>query len=516
MTAPVSRRAVVAALWRDGDLEYLLHDGQVQAAAMVRRTHEDAVRLGRAKRALLNIARRWGKTFFFIVWCLEIMLRRSGARIPYAARSEVSVREFVEPILRRIARDAPPHLAPREYKGDWIIPASKSHLHKDYAVPVERGTPQWRDEDSRLVVKGCEDMAKADRLRGPAAEAAVVDEAGYIPVLSYVVRDVMAAQLLTTDGMMLVGSSAPESSDHEFWEFADEALEHGAYMHATVYDNPLLTERQIDGFAAEVGGKHTLAWRREGLSERIVDPTRAIVPEFAELEPQIVCEWPRPEYFYTWVAGDLGFIDLAVFAFAYVDLRAGGLLIIEDEVTAQRSKSTDINALVAKKERELGYTGERAPRIRVIDAAAITVADMDERVNLATGERATRDEAGPHIAQMIWTVASKDDADAALNALRVDLSRVRINPRCKTIIGHLRGGIWNKTRTTYERVERNGIRHHFDGIDAVKYLNRHVDRRLNPYPLMPPGISADTHFIVPQRSQQDRALSGLFKRSATR
>jgi hypothetical protein len=512
---PPTRRAVVAALWRDGDLEYLLHAGQVAAARMVEAVHAAAVANGWAKRALLNIARRWGKTFFFIVWCLEKMLKKPGARIPYAARSEVSVREFVEPILRSIARDAPPHLAPREYKNEWIIPRSDSPLHKGYVVPVDRGTPQWREEDSRLLVKGCEDQAKADRLRGPAADGAIVDEAAFIPVLGYVVRDVMAAQLLTTNGMMLVGSSAAESPEHEFWVLADEAQEHDAYMHATVYDNPLLTQRQIAGFAAEVGGEHTLAWKREGLSMRIVDPTRAVLPEFAENESVIVCEHERPEHFYTWVAGDLGFIDLAVFAFSYVDFKRA-LLIIEDEVVMQRAKSTDINVQVARKERELGYVGDRAPRLRVVDASAITVADMDERVDVIKGERARRDESGPHIHDLRWIVASKDDADAALNALRVGLLKIRVHPRCKTIVAHLRGGIWNKTRTDYERIERDGVRHHFDGIDAVKYLVRHVDLRLNPYPLMPAGISADTHFIVPQRSQQDRALSGLFKRSATR
>jgi hypothetical protein len=77
--------------------------------------------------------------------------------------------------------------------------------------------------------------------------------------------------------------------------------------------------------------------------------------------------------------------------------------------------------------------------------------------------------------------ARKDDADAALNALRFRIQRrqVKVARKCTTVIAHLRNAIWNKAKTSFERSGQFG---HFDAVDACKYLVRHVDWDKNPYP----------------------------------
>lgn len=474
-----SRRAVVHAFWRDADLEYLLHAGQV--AVLV------AFAACASRRFVVECARRWGKSWFACVLAITFALQRPGAQIRYAAPTQRMVRKIITPLMREILEDCPEDMRPtwNSQEGVWRFP-----------------------NGSEIHVAGC-DNGGADALRGTSTDLAIVDEAGFVDDLEYLVQSVLLPQLLTVDGRMVLISTPSVSPDHAWTSYCEEAEGTDAYYHATIYDAPHITAEQREEFFREAGGESSVAARRELLAERVVDETRAVVPEFAAAEKTIVREHQRPEHFYAWVAGDIGFVDLAVFLFAYVDFRAG-LLVVEDELAMQRAKSTDINVAVARKERALW--GERRPRLRVIDAAAITVADMDERVDVESGERARKGDDGPHVHDMRWQLAQKDDADAALNALRVFLPRLVIHPRCTTLRAHLRGAIWNKQRTSYERVERGGVRHHFDGVDAAKYLVRHADMRANPWPPEWRQHSLDTHLVIPASPRQQRALSTLFRR----
>jgi hypothetical protein len=497
------KAACIHACWEAGDLSYALHAGQVNARAMAHRVHAEAVAAGGVKRALLNIARRWGKTFFFVAYALEVMLRNPGARVPYAAMTETSVREFVEPILRWFAQQAPKHLAPVARSGEWVIPG----------------------RESRLIVKGCEDRHKADRLRGPAAHAAIVDEAGFIPCLSYVVQEVIAPQLATTDGMMLVGSSAPESPEHEFWTLADEAQARGAYLHATVYDAPHLSARQIASLAAEAGGEDSLAWQREGLSKRIVDPTRAVYPEWAQAELEaitagavhVVGECERPSHYDVYVVGDLGFADLTFVLLAYYDFTEARIVVI-DEVVLQRQTSDVIEAAVRERQ-ELHFPGVR-PLVRALEGDAMVVASIRKEERIARGEAERgqpedeRADAEPDSAR--WNQIAFVQMEAAVNAARLRIKRrgILVHPRCVNLIAHMRGALWNRTRTSFERVERNGrVEHHYDGAAALAYLVKRLQPNRNPFPVLPPGITRHTHHIphelTPEGQREKRRAAWL-------
>ena len=113
--------------------------------------------------------------------------------------------------------------------------------------------------------------------------------------------------------------------------------------------------------------------------------------------------------------------------------------------------------------------------MRVVDAPAITIADMSAKGN-------------------IWTACRKDDKQAALNRLRLSVANreLAINPRCKKLIAHLRYAIWNRARSSYARSADYG---HFDGVDALVYLVRSVDWHRNPYPHPLAGITGDNHFV---------------------
>lgn len=427
------------ALWRAGDLSWLLHGGQQEA----RRRRDDA-RMRGIRRFLAAIGRRWGKSFWAIVESFEMALSGPRKRIPYAAATFTSLNQFILPIARTIMDTAPRDMRPEMVGGEVRF-----------------------QNESVIVMQGCEDHAKADRLRGPAADMAVVDEAAFIAILDYVIKSVLLFQLATTDGMMLVLSSPPASPAHPFTALAAEAQARGAYMHATIHDAPHLDARVIETLCVESGGPKSTTWRREALAEFIVDSERAIVPEFAEAESEVVREVERPAYFDAYIVGDQGYVDLSVLLFAYWHFTLG-VIVVEDEVVEERATSDVLQQKSAAKALELW--GTHPVLKRAIDAPAITRADM---ARLQDDDDPTR--------EAIWSGVRKADRVANVNRLRLDIGNraMLVHPRCRVLIAHLRNGIWNERRSDFDRSEGLG---HFDGVAAAMYLSGAVDRNRNPFP----------------------------------
>ena len=451
-------------LWRRGNLSWLLHDGQMKARALVRN--------GQAKRYVLEIARRWGKSWFLCVEACETALSKPRSRIPYAASTQESLKEYILPIMVEIIETAPEELRP-EIVG--------------HEVRFKNG--------SRIVLQGCENRLNANRLRGPAAALAIVDEAGFIPpsVLIYVVKSILLYQLLTTRGTMLVASSPPESPAHAFTEFAVEAEVRGAHMHATIYDAPHLTPEAIAEACEESGGPESVSWQREGLAKRVVDPTHAIIPEFSALASVLVEDRESGQHIDRYIIGDLGFVDLAFVLFAEWDF-ASAMLYVVDEWSEPRVTTDVLQRAVDAKAR--ARWGDAPIYRRIIDATARERADM---VKLQ--------EQDPTAANA-WRAANNQEREVLVNRLRISTSRLRyrIHPRCEKLVKHLKAGTWNEQRTSFARVDGYG---HFDGVAAMTYTEKHTDRTHNPAPplrtthyaqIMPGGVA------LPPGSDADRRL----------
>lgn len=479
-------------LVRRGQLSFLRRPYQEAAVAQFH--------AAKAKRSVWCWARRVGKSWALLTLAFEVALRIPGARIPYAASTRESLLEFIIPIAISIAAEMPEELRP---------------VVVGFRIRFPNG--------SRIVLQGCEDRKKADRLRGPSADLAIIDEAGFIPVLDYVVRSVLLSQLLTTGGRMLIASTPPETEAHPFTAFAHEAEERDAYSHHDVYDaQPYVTEQQIEEYCVEAGGPESVAWKREGLALFVTDPTRAILPEFEKVEKEIVIEVPRPTHFDAYVVGDLGFTDLSVILFGYWHFAAAAI-VVEDELALERATSDVVQQESAKMEARLwgspcpahdgplctrcvqstGWVEGQRPRARLVDTTVRTAADMTALQNANDPTSDSR-----------WGTVVNADRAAAVNALRVDLQfrRVLIHPRCKVLIAHCRHGVWNERKTDFARVKQvdtagtGGIRYaHFDGVAALMYLGRHVDRNRNPNPA-PTYDEATQH--VPREIKEAQARKG--------
>jgi len=368
-----------------------------------------------------------------------------------------------------ILKELSPYLAKthKQYKSEYdSIPHSE---HEEF-VKVNFGKTSIKDTYDIEVDNETHLYLTADGLvTHNSADLCIVDEAGFCDDLRYIIQSILIPTTTTTRGKIILSSTPPKLSTHEFVKYMEEAEARGNFVKKTIYDGlrARITQEIIDEIVEELGGIHSPEFRREYLCEIVRDEESTVVPEFTEeLQKEIVKEWPRPPYYDIYIAGDIGFKDFTVFLFAYYDFKAARV-IIEDEVVMNGMTTDDIAKKLKEKETSLytdPTTGEqKQPYLRVCDNNLIVINDLHKLHGLT------------------FLATAKDDASMALNNMRILLKqgRIIIHPRCKTLINHLKYANWNKSQTSFARSSDNG---HYDAVDAIKYLCRAIQQSKNPYP----------------------------------
>lgn len=442
MDASQTRHAVKvearAECWRRGNLSYLLDSNQLKLEAAL-------LGCGR-KRFAAKMARRVGKSFWLCKLASETCLRHPGGRVNYGAATSDMVANIIHPIMTSMVADAPTPIRPILVNGRW-------RFHNgSYIVPA-----------------GCEDLHKANHLRGTESLLNIVDEAGFIPILRPVLTEILNPQLLSTDGLSVIASSPPESSGHDFAQMYRSLEAMGATYTSTVYDCPRYGREQLNRFMAEDAAllgltpeayALTPSFKREWLAQFVTDPTRAVVPEWDdEMAVKCVRVEPRPKFFHAYESLDIGWKDKHGVLFAYWDFFRARL-VIEDELLLSKTNTQKLADSIKAKEFELW--GSKAPHLRVADNDLLVIGDLQELHSLS------------------FYPTAKDDKELQVNRLRmlVGAGQLEINPRCVQLIRQLSVTIWNSARSSYERNSEG----HGDLIDALVYLVRNVRRDLNPVP----------------------------------
>jgi hypothetical protein len=220
-------------------------------------------------------------------------------------------------------------------------------------------------------------------------------------------------------------------------------------------------------------------------------------------EPAIVPGYTEPALD-RYIVGDLGFVDLTAVLFAEWDF-AGATLSVVDEHFSERTTTDDLQHGVEDVAK--ARWGDRPIYRRVMDASARARADL----------QALQVDGDP-TAENAWRAANNKERDVLINRLRLATGRLdyRIHPRCKDLIRHLKNGVWNDQKTDFARPEGYG---HFDGVAAMMYLIRHLDRSHNPLPplrathysqivpksaSLPPGSDADRRLRLANAFQRPR------------
>jgi hypothetical protein len=442
----LSKKQIHDELWRRGILHWKLDAGQKQLYDLFYGTSH--------KVQTWLLARRSGKTYALCVLAIEQCIRKPNSIVKILSPTKLQVNTNLRPIFKTLLTDCPEEIKP-EFRA------------KDYIYYFPNG--------SEIQLAGS-DNGHAEKLRGGDSDIAMVDEAGSCDDLDNVVKSILLPTTLITKGKIILASTPPKEPDHEFIKFLEEAELRGSLVKRTFKENPRLTPEMIKELTDELGGETTEAYRREMLCEIIKDSSRAVVPEATdELLKDIVKEWPKPPFFDSYVSMDLGYTDMTVVVFGYYDFRAAKV-IIEDELVMQGSeKDFSIKKLteeIQKRENSLWtnvLTGEvKKPYQRVSDINHIVTNEILKNSNY----------------QVNFQPAKKDDNDAAINNLRamIGAKKVIINPRCVTLIRHLKNAKW-KSANNKKEFARSPDDGHYDAVDALKYLLRHVVYSKNPYPV---------------------------------
>lgn len=237
-----------------------LHAGQLEALA----EFETAP----GSRYVLEVARRWGKTWLLLTIAFMACLRAPRVRVVYGAPTLKHLAEFVLPTFEALAEQFPAELRPR-----WN--PTKGHIE------FHNG--------SYIHLFGADNKRNADRGRGPSAVLAIFDEAGFCGILRYVLRSVFRPSLLHSGGRTLIASTPAELPDHDFTTIAEKAEANGAYFNRDVWANPLLTKEQITKFIEDDARDEGVSveayiesddFQREYCAKRVINRLLLGVPEW--------------------------------------------------------------------------------------------------------------------------------------------------------------------------------------------------------------------------------------------
>lgn len=442
-TPKVDPKLVRETLWRRGNLSWMLDLNQKELYELYYNTKH------RVQTWLL--ARRSGKSYALCVLAIETCLKKQGAIVKFLAPTRVQVNLIIRPLMRKILETCPDDLRP-DYKA------------KDNIFYFPNG--------SEIQLSGT-DGGSAERLRGGDSDLAIVDEAGSCTDLSYCIKDILLPTTLITKGKILLASTPPEDTEHDFIRFIEEADARGSLIVKTIEDNPRIDKKEKEDLIVELGGPNSEATQRELYCKIIKSTTRTVVPEFTDdKEKELVKAWNKPPFFNSYVSMDLGYKDWTVVLFGYYDFKEDKV-VVEDELIAYGQEmhlhtlGWDIKKMEEKIFTNYATNEFMKPKKRVADHNLVAINEILKATNY----------------QVRFEAAKKEDKHASINFLRlmVQNNKLLINPRCKVTIRHLRNAKWASAtaKDTFARCPEGS---HYDAVDALAYLLRAVDFKSNPYP----------------------------------
>lgn len=431
----------VYAAWHTGDLSYKLHEGQRPIYAQIENL--------KTQEALLLISRQFGKSFLTCVYAIAYCIKNPYSFVKIAAPTLKQAADIVSDNLDPICADAPKGFV-RRYKSYY----------------------RWNIGTSQLRL-GVLERAHVDSLRGGNAKLIICEEGGFVRSedYQYAVTSVIGPQLLHSKGQLIhVTTPSIDPMHYIHTEVLPKCSLEGSLFRHTIYENPRLSEEQIQKAIDLCGGEDTLAFRREYLVEILRDPTRVVIPEWNN---SLVLENPSFEHCFYQVSIDFGGVKDKTVALLYTyDFEKSRLVVLDERVFDRNTDSSTI--MYGIKQMEEGKTIKQ----RHADAPGILLIDLQNK----------------HDYYCMPT--PKDDFHAGINALRVAMGqgRIFVSSRCPFTILTLSSALFNKTQNDFERTEILG---HADALAALIYAWRVCDKS-NPYP-----ARQYTEWQMPARSESN-------------
>ena len=472
MQPKITTADIISESWRRGKLMWKLYKHQRPIyEALWGAIDNDGV-----LKYVVNCSRRFGKTTILCLVAIEYSLRFPNSQVRFAAPTAKSLRKIIHPIFVMLMKDCPEHLKP-------------SYKSQDDVFTFPNG--------SQIHLSGA-DNGHEENLRGTVSNLNLVDEAGSMDKLNYIVKSILTPQTLTVKGTTILASTPSVSPDHDYYYLYRECLEDNCVSEFTIYDNKSLTEETLEVYKKEAGGENSTTFQREYLVKFVTDSEQSIIPEWKDDYCREAVHDEYFDYYYRYVSLDTGVRDFTAALFGYYDFR-NAVLYVEDEYTINGPEMTTDVLAVGIREKEQEVWGELPVAKRIADNNnLILVQDLTRLHNLP------------------FRPTNKSTLEAMVNQVRVMVKegRVVIHPRCERLLGCVKYGVWkqNSGRMEFGRSKKYG---HYDHLAALVYLIRNIDTHTNPIPAMH-NISLDTHWVPPEilntTQGSAKAIGSIFKR----
>lgn len=467
MAENATLRELVYKKFRQGNLEWLMHDGQkIIYDTIVSKPEEDEF--------LILCSRQLGKSFVSLLLAIMHCSVRYGRKKPLVkifCETEKQVDDIVKDNMSIIMLIAPP---------DFI-----QHTKSEKRFKVGFGE----------IRVGLMAGARVDGKRGGNATLVITEEGAFSPseTFKYAVDSIIAPQLLRSGGRLIhITTSSRDEIHHVHSVIQEKCKVKGTLINLTIYNNCQLTDRQIIKAFEDVYDGTTETWQREYLCEVIRSTILTVIPEFNEI---VVGKQNIPAFAFWQTVIDfggtrdkhgmiIGYHDFfrkkdVVCGEALLDINTGTNLIKEKAAELEKFLVTDkynVNS-----------------HDRYIDAPGQIRVDL-----MADG--------------FACGAVQKGDGsfEAGINDMRMGFvnNSIEIWPECTNLIACLKYGKLNKGRTDFERHPMFG---HLDILAAFMYFLRHINRT-NPYPANY-GLNRQFNHISGRENlseSQQNLVKGLF------
>ncbi len=453
-------------LWMRGDLEFLLWEQQLPIWEKLQNLPEGIVEF------VILCARQFGKSYLGVIYALSEAIKTRYGWILIVGPDVKQTSDIVGPRMRKICRSAPPGL---------VVPMKASNRYHVYH-DLDRSASDYTE----IVIAGFNENSSSQR--GKTVHRILIEEIVDVPeddFLTAIRSDLGPAMLHSDNGKIVYLTTPPKYPSHPFvTETLVQAKLDDALAVFTIEDNIALSAQQKANAIKLAGGINSFDYKREYLCE-------------IGRDPRIIC---LPDYD---AARNVRIFGLPLVAFMCVTIDWGGVRdktvailhcydyltnkhLLWDERVFEPNTSTDI-ILKSVKEME----GHHTIWHRWVDAPGQLIVDLNTPIHQHTSELCYP-----------CSLPIKDDWQAALNNLNVAfaLEKTWIHPRCKFLQVSAESGILNKNKTDFDRNDALG---HMDGVAAMMYAERMVDRE-SPFGSGREAMDYLQNNAIPPRSQDTR------------
>jgi hypothetical protein len=352
-------------------------------------------------------------------------------------------------------------------------------------VRRSKSESRWYIGDSELVVGGF-DVQNSTRQRGKTIYKIYVEELVDSNPDDYddaIKSDLGPALTHSECGQIIYLTTPPKIPDHPFlMDTVPEATLSNSFFKYTIDDNAQLTEQQHMACVKRCGGRESVEFQREYMCEVVRDKSVLVTPNF-DKETHVDSRIKHPLHGFFQITTDWGGVRDKTCTLLHVyDYLTNKFLVlgesVQDANTATSTILVDITNLIGDLPKE-----ELAIIADVPGQLQVDLKNMHD-----------------------WDVRlpAKDDWRSACNALDVAFANdhILIHPRCQFLIESCNSGMFNKTKTDFERTRALG---HCDGLAALMYAYR-TQNRDNPWPRR--SKHRDRYFVMPH-AVEDSELKGV-------